>query len=463
VERVFLQVPFLTAEAAATAARARTSPEAVLLAGGPGRGAYRVARALHGADDLAGFVSVRLPLAESGDLDRRIRSVLSGDPHLDRLCVYVERIELQPPSVQENLVRLADEGVRWRGRTIPVRVVAQTDRGAGAALASLPPSLRAPFSIFVIALPPLSERGREVPAIAELLVGEASRRIDRAAPPIDAEAQQRLVTWPGTVEELESALRRAVHAGEGRPIRAADLGPFDTTSAPAAPPPAAGAPEPLSAAAEKNLDTPRIEAVITELAHELKNPMVTIKTFAQHMDHLLADAELREKFTRLTNEAVDRMDAFLDELLQFSRFSLPNPRPVALADMITRSVSMSEAENRERLHSNGIPEDFRVMADEEQIAFAVCAAIRGLVRELPADTSIVLSSAASNEIVLRANVPGMKGKLQNWLHHENGSGAENSLHFVLAEALVARNGGLFRVVRRVDSIEARMTLPVAAV
>src|SRR6185503_548659 len=56
-----------------------------------------------------------------------------------------------------------------------------------------------------------------------------------------------------------------------------------------------------------------LEVVITELAHELKNPMVTIKTFAQHFDKLLTDTELRQKFLRLATEAVDRMDGFLED------------------------------------------------------------------------------------------------------------------------------------------------------
>ncbi|MGH7820404.1 MAG: hypothetical protein ACREQ9_11560, partial [Candidatus Binatia bacterium] len=186
-----------------------------------------------------------------------------------------------------------------------------------------------------------------------------------------------------------------------------------------------------------------------------------IKTFAQHIDHLLSDPELRERFTRLTTEAIERMDGFLDELLQFSRFAAPNPRTVALSGIVSRSLATTDPAARDRVQTNGVPTDSRVVVDEDQMVFAVRALVRGLARELPADAPIVLSCVASNEVVLRANVPGAKGKLQSVLYNENGSASEPSLHFVLADALVQRNGGTCRIVRGAESIEAHLTLPVA--
>ncbi|MGH7856814.1 MAG: histidine kinase dimerization/phospho-acceptor domain-containing protein [Candidatus Binatia bacterium] len=465
MERVFLRVPFLIPQAASTAARAESLAVSVLLAGGPGRGAYRVARALHRGGDPVGFISVRLPLADADDIDRRIRSALSADPHLESLALYVERLDVQPPPVQEALARWLDEGVRSGGRTLAVRLFGQTDRSAAVSLPGLLPVLRRHLSVLVIPLPPLSERRDDVPALAEILAADVARRLERPPPALDEDLRRRLVEWPASLEDLETALVRAILTGDGRTIRSADLEPFMGTTAfsPPVPSPASGpapsgpSPQPVRSARE----SVRLESVITELAHELKNPMVTIKTFAQHMDHLLSDVELREKFTRLTNEAIERMDGFLDELLQFSRFSVPNPRPIDLSGLLSRSLSMTDPSARERVHSNGLPADFLVVVDEEQLVFAVRALIRGLARELPADAAIMLSCRASNEVVLRADAPGLKGKLQGLLYHENGSGSETSLHFVLAEALVQRNGGTCRIVRESDSIEAHLMLPVA--
>jgi signal transduction histidine kinase len=53
---------------------------------------------------------------------------------------------------------------------------------------------------------------------------------------------------------------------------------------------------------------PTLEVLLGELAHELRNPMVTIKTFAQHLDSVLDDPEVRARFAALTGEAITRMD-----------------------------------------------------------------------------------------------------------------------------------------------------------
>ncbi|MGH7822033.1 MAG: hypothetical protein ACREQ9_19905, partial [Candidatus Binatia bacterium] len=142
MERSFLQVPFLTSQAATAAARAEGLAESVLLAGGPGRGSYHVARALHRGGEPVGFLSVRLVIADPADLERRVRASLSADPDLDSLTLYVERLEVQPPAVQEAIARWLDEGVRWSARSVPVRLFAQVDRSAPVALASLLPALR---------------------------------------------------------------------------------------------------------------------------------------------------------------------------------------------------------------------------------------------------------------------------------------------------------------------------------
>src|SRR5439155_921418 len=115
----------------------------------------------------------------------------------------------------------------------------------------------------------------------------------------------------GALAELEAALARALLLAGGGVIEAAHL---DLGAEPPAVVAAAAAAAPGGAA---------LEYLLAELAHELRNPLVTIKTFADHLPALLEDAELRTRFASLTGDAIERMDGLLENVLAFARLGAP--------------------------------------------------------------------------------------------------------------------------------------------
>ena len=92
-----------------------------------------------------------------------------------------------------------------------------------------------------------------------------------------------------------------------------------------------------------------LEVVLGELAHELRNPMVTIKTFAQHLDSVLADPEVRARFSALTADAIDRMDGLLETLARF----LPLPGSGAAADRRAGDLRSCARRARRRAGAHG--------------------------------------------------------------------------------------------------------------
>ncbi len=448
--------------AVARAAAAKTL--SVWLAGGPGCGAYAVARGLHHGGEPSGFVSVRAVLASASDLESRVVATLVAEPAAASFALYVERIDRQPFLVQETILRWVDEGLRWKDRSASVRLYAQSDSPPSArGLDGLLPALRHRLSALVVPLPPLAVRRADIPALSRMLATEIAGRLDRPAPVIAENALQALAKqdWPENVEELEAVLTRALVVSSGERIEAADLGlaRVDLVAAPRQAAPLSESPKPTPAPPMP--DPQRLQSVITELAHELKNPMVTIKTFAQHLDHLLGDPELREKFVHLTTEAIDRMDGFLNELVRFSRFSAPNPRILAVSALLSRVLAMGEASLRQRVQMNGIPPSAEVRGDEEQLLFAFGSLLRGFLRELPGDTGIMLDWLPSGELVFRSRATGITRKLRGLLDHGKAVDAESSLDFVLADTLIQRNGGTCRTVRVDDHLEVRLSLPLA--
>src|SRR5438094_665403 len=58
--------------------------------------------------------------------------------------------------------------------------------------------------------------------------------------------------------------------------------------------------------------------VIHELAHELKNPMVTIKTFAQLLADRYQDESFRARFQDVVGDDIERMDDLLETMIEFA-------------------------------------------------------------------------------------------------------------------------------------------------
>src|SRR5581483_11491149 len=169
------------------------------------------------------------------------------------------------------LAAACDDGAPW--------LLAGLEPGA----APPPPTLAARLAAVALEVPPLARRGADdIAALAAAILDRLARRAGRAAPALAPAAAERLAAhgWPGDVPELETVLARALLvAPEGEPI-AAGHRVFPSLRAAAAPsPPAPPAP------------ATQLEALLAELAHELRNPLVTIKTFAEHLPALLEDAE----------------------------------------------------------------------------------------------------------------------------------------------------------------------------
>jgi anaerobic nitric oxide reductase transcription regulator len=155
--------------------------------------------------------------------------------------------ELSPP-IQAKLLRALQNGEIQRvGADRPlrvdVRVIAATNRDLARAAAAgrFRADLYHRLAQYPLVVPPLRERGGDIPLLAGHLLSAASKRMGLPAVRLSAEARDALAAWPwpGNVRELENvlsraALRRAAAAPAGAPVvlSAADLGPEFAAPAP---------------------------------------------------------------------------------------------------------------------------------------------------------------------------------------------------------------------------------------
>jgi PAS domain S-box-containing protein len=86
------------------------------------------------------------------------------------------------------------------------------------------------------------------------------------------------------------------------------------------------------------------------MAHEIKNPLVTIKTFTQLLPHQYNDAEFRQTFFDLVGQEVTRIDTIVNRLLNFARPAPASLQPVSLHKVVDNSLRLIERQ----LVQNGI-------------------------------------------------------------------------------------------------------------
>ena len=78
------------------------------------------------------------------------------------------------------------------------------------------------------------------------------------------------------------------------------------------------------------------------LAHEIRNPLVSIKTFAHFLPTHYADAEFRNKFGRLIPEEVDRIASLTQQLLDLSNPRHHNMEPLALNPLVLATIDLMQ-------------------------------------------------------------------------------------------------------------------------
>lgn len=76
------------------------------------------------------------------------------------------------------------------------------------------------------------------------------------------------------------------------------------------------------------------------VAHEIKNPLVAIKTFVQLLPERKHDDAFLDNFTQLIGGEVDRIDNIVNQLLSFSRASSPRFQKVNLHDILDNTLRL---------------------------------------------------------------------------------------------------------------------------
>ena len=138
--------------------------------------------------------------------------------------LVLDEIGDMPPSLQAKILRVMQEQAFERvggNETIrtDVRLIAAThcDLRALSLAGKFRPDLYYRLSVFTIHLPPLRERGDDLPLLVQHYLRRFSRELGREVRQVAPEAVTRLrdYGWPGNIRELQSVLKQALLRASG--------------------------------------------------------------------------------------------------------------------------------------------------------------------------------------------------------------------------------------------------------
>src|SRR5262245_5928697 len=138
--------------------------------------------------------------------------------------LFLDEIGDMPLALQAKMLRLLQEQTFERvggNETIStdVRIIAATHRDlkAWSEEGRFRPDLYYRLSVFAIQLPPLRERGDDLPQLVRVYLRRFSKELGRGVQEIAPEALERLrcYSWPGNIGELQSVLKQALLQASG--------------------------------------------------------------------------------------------------------------------------------------------------------------------------------------------------------------------------------------------------------
>lgn len=99
------------------------------------------------------------------------------------------------------------------------------------------------------------------------------------------------------------------------------------------------------------------------MAHEIKNPLVTVKTFTELLPERYLDEDFRTTFSTLVSKEVQRIDTIVNQLLRFARPAKADLKPVSLREVIEGSLGLLQ----EQLRQNNVQQRTQLTAAEDVV------------------------------------------------------------------------------------------------
>lgn len=468
----YLDFPYLSRSVALLVRRFAATRLPLLLTGEVGCGQDRVAAGICSIDRVSGApLSIDASEVNEEYLHQiRVRLTLQARFKEFPSAVVIQNLHNSSPAAQSLLLNFLQEGggkadeIRYLS-TANAELLKKVYRG------EFLDALYYRLATLTLKLSPLRERQDDIPVMAEWIADVYAKKLGLSEPCLSEDAKQRLSNylWFGNVSELETVMARTLAFYRKPYIDAGDL-IFDFSADPLpsahgnvaefVPGDAGGgfeAREPIlevytappPSRANGHAKVADLNVVIHELAHELKNPMVTIKTFAQLLGERYQDETFRSRFQEVVGNDIERMDDLLEMMLEFADFARPRLSKVALADKLRTVLTEVHGECAKRQirfewkENGGLRE---IETDESQLEYILKNMMWVAASEAKLGSEIEIDVSTHGTLEISYLREGARVASVSHYLSEQSSPANESifpLRVLLAKHLLERNGGQF--------------------
>jgi len=215
--------------------------------------------------------------------------------------------------------------------------------------------------------------------------------------------------------------------------------------------------------------------IISQLAHEVKNPLGGLRGAAQLLERQLPAPELKA-YTQVIIDEADRLVALVDGILKGGR---PNPETVNVHQITEHVASLIDAEKPDgvKLVRDYDPSLPAIETDRGQMIQAFLNLARNALEAVGDRGRIVLRTRAQSNftiggelhrLVLSLEVeddgPGIPDELKETIFYPLVTGRDvgTGLGLTIAQDLVSRNGGLIEFTSRPGRTSFQMLLPASS-
>ncbi|HZR80575.1 MAG TPA: hypothetical protein VFD92_05705 [Candidatus Binatia bacterium] len=456
--------------AAATLARVARTRAPILCLACYGPAFARVAAAIHGESQRDRLILVDLRSARDAILTGLIRATTSP-----RATIAIDGVELLDRDTQAALVRTME-------RDSP-RLVSATALALDDLRDACRPEFFALVSTVTVRTPAIAERASEIGELAERRLEELALDVGRAVPALAPSAIAALAahSWPGDALELDALLLRTLLVVDADRIEARHLRwhpdvtvPFEDEPPNGRAAVAAGSacagdetarraaygaePAPHANGSQQLANEASVEAseaIAVELAHQLKNPLVTVKTFVQNVAQLSNDPADLARFRDLTDEAITRMDEALEGLLAFARLGPPRSATVEVVELLREALREAWASFAAKditvTGPNGAA--LEVVGDPDHLRIALATLARYLLEAIEPRTALAVTIDPDGEVRLSYRESGAATHLRGITGLTGGS---FPLALLLVRGALARLGSGLEVSHHEGVVEVAL-------
>lgn len=464
----------------------------LLIRGETGTGRGLVARYVHLFGGTGRGALVLVPCSREtrpADLSRAIAEVRGAGPSLSSLAIWLEDVGQLPRSTQRELLSWLEIGAPGGVAGAPrVRWIATLQEEAWD---SLDPELRRALGGLTLRLPALRERPHAIRRIAaEIARDWSAQRQERPRRfAEDALAVMDEYPWPGNLRELEALVVQSLAASGADPLLADDLQLEGAAFAPllasevgtlieegeaqetlgAAPSEAEidsllghmdpsartrDSATPFSGARDSGAPTRPasgdgvLARLVAALSRDVRNPLTTIRTFAELLPERFDDPAFRDRFAESLADDAGHLDALIERLAGLANLSHP------LRDKVDVSALLEELleQRRQKIRSQRLlvlkeldTSEPHALCDRDQLHFALDTLLGKALEWVPTHGDVYLASrhhpsgssgGPSVRVLIRFHDPGTGAAPPR-----AGGIVEGSVELMIAELVVRAQGG----------------------